>query len=137
MKENMSRFLGVIVQHLSKDELKPEEKIKFIVTTYIDLLQQNPDLPFFILNEMQSSSKKAKNIFADESNHLAMIRLKFVKQLEEIMKKGKIGNIHPLHIVSNLIGLTIFPFIARGILADQLAKISDKQFAELMEERKK
>ena len=53
------------------------------------------------------------------------------------MKKGKIGNIHPLHIVSNLIGLTIFPFIARGILAGQLAKISDKQFAELMEERKK
>lgn len=41
----------------------------------------------------------------------------------------------PFHLIANMIGLTIFPFVARPLLMRR-ANIDDKQFNAYMQERK-
>jgi hypothetical protein len=59
-----------------------------------------------------------------------------MKQIQQGMKEGKIAPIHPLNLMLNIIGLTIFPFIGRPIFQNDKG-LSMEQFQALMQERKK
>jgi len=49
-----------------------------------------------------------------------------VRQIRE-----KRPDVEPVHFIFSLLGMTIFPFVARSVLS-----LSDEKFAALMEERK-
>jgi len=53
------------------------------------------------------------------------------------MQKGKIKNIHPLHVIANMMSLIIFPFIASSLLMSRAGNINRVEFEQLMIERKK
>lgn len=137
MRENLAQFLQVIASHFSNMSLNLEQKIEILVSTYIDMLIENPDLPLFILYEMHAGRKNEGNEGNETLKKMAKYRTAFFKELEQAIKTGTMPKIHPLHIVSNLIGLTVFPFIARPMLTERVGKINRKQFNELMLERKK
>jgi hypothetical protein len=59
----------------------------------------------------------------------------FFQQLQQGIEEGKIPRIHPLHYVINMIGMSVFPFIARPLLT-HLAGIDAKTFGVLIDERK-
>ncbi|HMC86361.1 MAG TPA: TetR/AcrR family transcriptional regulator [Chitinophagaceae bacterium] len=137
MKENVYLFMGVIIENMNNNPRPFEEQLDFIVSHYIDMLLENPDLPFFVLNLLQSG----KLTFEDKDDplirNIQQMRGSFLKNIQDAMKKGKIKNIHPLHIIANLMGLIIFPFIASSLLMARSGNISRREFEQLMTERKK
>src|SRR5450432_1198429 len=137
MKENVYLFMGVIIENMNNNPRPFEEQLDFIVSHYIDMLLENPDLPFFVLNLLQSG----KLTFEDKDDplirNIQQMRGSFLKNIQDAMKKGKIKNIHPLHIIANLMGLIIFPFIASSLLMARSGNISRREFEQLMIERKK
>lgn len=135
MRENLQQFMGIILQHFSKEKLTFEERISFLVSNYIDMLIRNPDLPLFVMYEIRSGQNKERP--SPQFEAMNNIRHSFVKEIEKLMSSGKVKKVHPLHVVSNIIGLTVFPFLAAPILTERLGKMSRKQFNELMLERKK
>ncbi len=60
----------------------------------------------------------------------------FAKQYQQGVKAGKIAPVHILHFIMNLLGLTIFPFIASPML-QMVGDLKEAQFNKLMAERKK
>src|ERR1700733_7923866 len=54
MKENVHLFLGAIIENINANPRSFEDQLEFIVSHYIDLLLENPDLNFFVLNILQS-----------------------------------------------------------------------------------
>jgi hypothetical protein len=60
----------------------------------------------------------------------------FIKQFKERAKKGKITESNPLHFIMNLLGLVVFPFMGSPTLK-KVGKLNDRQFNQLMQERKK
>lgn len=137
MNENIHLFLGVMIENINNNPRPFEEQLDFIVSHYIDLLLGNPDLPFFVLNLLQSG--KLPN---DDNNdpllrNIQQMRGSFLKNIQDAMEKGEIKNMHPLHIIANLMGLIIFPFIARSLLMARAGDISQNEFEQLMIERKK
>src|SRR3979411_1323520 len=56
MVGNFRQFIRGISVNLLDETASIDEKIKRLVTAYIDFLSVNPDLPIFIINEIRSNS---------------------------------------------------------------------------------
>ena len=110
------------------------EKIEHFVNEYIDEMIESPYLPWFILNELNR----------DADQFLAKIwtmahrpnPAKFLMQIEREMKKGTIKKINPLHLLLNLLSMTIFPFIAKPMIIRNL-QMDEAQFKQVIEQRRK
>jgi AcrR family transcriptional regulator len=137
MKENVYLFMGAIIENINNNPRPFEEQLDFIVSHYIDMLLENPDLPFFVLNLLQSGKLSFEDKGDPLIRNIQHVRSSFLKNIQDAMKKGKIKNIHPLHIIANLMGLIIFPFIASSLLMARSGNISRREFEQLMTERKK
>jgi AcrR family transcriptional regulator len=126
MLEKLTKFFGVIAPVLNNEDISLEQKVVLVSGNYIDMLNDNPELPLFILSEIRSNperfaTKLPLNKIAD--SHL-------VKQLHE-----KRPDLHPLHFLMNLLGMTVFPFIMKPVF-QATGIFSGKAFAVKMDERK-
>lgn len=137
MKENLFLFLGGMAEDFNNNPRPFEEHLDYLVSHYIDLLLENPDLPFFVLSLMQSG--KLTREYKDDPlfMKIAQWSTSTIKEIQDIMKKEKIQNIHPFHVIANMLSLIIFPFIASPLLMARSGNISRKEFEQLMIERKK
>lgn len=133
MMENFRKFIQGISINIFDDKATMEQTIEKIIAAYIDFLTENPDLPLFILNEIRGNPSSIVDIINKE---VGPLRSHFFKQLSQKGKSGKMPAIDPFHFIANLIGLTIFPFVAKPIL-QRVTNVNDKKFKALMQERKK
>ena len=110
------------------------EKIENFVHEYIEEMQENPYLPWFVINEMNRDPDQflGKIWGKDKQPNTA----KFLEQVEQEIRAGKIKRISPPQLLMNMISMTIFPFIGKPMFIRNL-RLSEKQFREIMEQRKK
>lgn len=110
------------------------EKIESFVAEYIDEMQENPYLPWFVLNEINRDPDQFMyKIWGKENLPRPG---KFLEQIEKEIKKGTIKRISPVHLLMNLLSMTIFPFVAKPMMLRNM-QLSDKQFREIMVQRRK
>lgn len=128
MMEKIEQFFGLLFPIMNDTSTKLEVKIERIVSSYIDMLSENPDLPLFVLSEMRLHSEQfGKILQAGKIN----TEMSFIQQLKE-----KNPAIDPLHFFMNILGMTVFPFVAKP--AFSLIGFTDKNKLEvIMKERKK
>jgi hypothetical protein len=117
---------------MSNEDMSLDEILAQVTGTYIDMLRQNPDLPFFILNEMRSESSQLEFV----RERMTSVRATFLKRIENKLLKKKISRSSNGHMMMNFMGLIIFPFVAQPLIM-RVNKFSKKEYDELMEERKK
>lgn len=137
MYENLSLFIGVMVENLKNSPYSFDNQLDFIVDKYIDMLLENPDLPFFVLNLLQSGHFESEHMDNPVFKGITELRNSFLETILKDMELGKVKKMHPLHIIANMMGLIIFPFIASTVLMSRSGNISRKEFEDLMRERKK
>jgi len=128
MLEKMQQFFGILVPIIDDSSTTLATKIELIVSNYIDLLSENPDLPLFVLSEMKSQATKIKNVLPVQkiTENTSLIR-----QLKE-----KRPDINSLHFFMNILGMTVFPFVAKPAF-DLIAATNKKELEALLQERKK
>ncbi|MFI5129203.1 MAG: TetR/AcrR family transcriptional regulator [Chitinophagales bacterium] len=110
------------------------EKMEKFVSEYIEEMQENPYLPWFVINEVNRDPERFMQSVLGNDNRPKPA--KFLEQIEKEIKKGTIKRISPVHLLMNLISMTIFPFVARPMITRNL-RMSDLQFKQAMEQRKK
>ncbi|HEY5823798.1 MAG TPA: TetR family transcriptional regulator [Cyclobacteriaceae bacterium] len=132
MLETFSGFIKSIVEVFNDETTTLENKVETIASAYIDLLTLEPQIPLFIMSELKRNPDhllktiNVKNVLANSS---------FARQYQQGVKAGKIAPVHFLHFLMNLLGLTIFPFIASPMI-QAIGDLKDGQFNKLMAERK-
>lgn len=132
MIETIEKLFSEIKVIITDESSSLNTKIELIVDHYIDQLLNNPDFPLFIVNEILSGSNK----FPAFLQNAEMIKGSFFfKQLNQL-NSDKNLKVNPIHILVNIIGLIIFPFLGRRVL-EKSAGLEEKAFRSLMEERKK
>ncbi|HEY3429969.1 MAG TPA: TetR/AcrR family transcriptional regulator [Cyclobacteriaceae bacterium] len=129
MMENLQQFLLGLKSVLHNEKSSLTEKVSVIAEEYINMLTANPDLPLFVLTEIRTNPEKLADTMKVKTLLLESV---FFKQLMEATK----GKIHPLHLLINIMGLTVFPFIA-GPLLQHVGNMKTKDFHNMMDERKK
>ena len=110
------------------------EKMENFVNEYIDEMLENPYLPWFVLNEVNRDPDQFMYKIWGKDN--LPKPGKFLEQIEKEVKKGTIKRIHPMHLLMNLLSMTIFPFVAKPMITRNL-HLNDLQFKKIMEERRK
>lgn len=131
-KETIEKFIPKIKILLNSDK-NLYEKIELFCDEYISMAIESPYIPLFILNEMNKQPAKfIAKIFKGELLDLS----KFSLQIEEEIKKGKIRHISPSNLIMNMLGMCIFPFIAKPMLSATLG-LDELQFQLTMQQRKK
>ncbi|MCB0515525.1 MAG: TetR/AcrR family transcriptional regulator [Chitinophagales bacterium] len=133
MLETIEHFMAGMLQILNDTSTSIHEKLENFVSSYINLLRQNPEIPLFMLNEF---SQHPQEISAKVPFFKEIKQSVFLQQFEAEVAKGNFKAINSLHFMLNVASLTIFPFIAKPIVQNVL-QVPAPDFDELMQERKK
>ena len=109
------------------------KKFEVFVELYTDMLKDMPFLPFFFFQEISLNPDRLVGLIqqggADPTVTLPGI-------IKELQKQG-IHNMDPRHLIANLIGMVIFPFVARPIFQKIGFKDDMEAYDLFLEERKK
>lgn len=129
MGENLAHFIVGMKSVIYNEKTTLMQKVEAIVENYIELLKTHPDLPLFILSEIRANPDK---LAAKLDVRSILIQSVFFRQIAEETK----GKVNPLQFMMNVLGLTIFPFIASPLLKN-IGNMKQADFDRLMQERKK
>ncbi|UOU99260.1 TetR/AcrR family transcriptional regulator [Chryseobacterium daecheongense] len=133
MLETMAGFFQNLMIVLNNEKTTLEEKVEDVVSRYIDLLTKEPEIPTFIISEIRNNP----NLLLQKIPLKEIIKTSvFLKQHQEAVQRGNIVNPNPLHFLINMLGLTVFPFIAKPMIMGG-NELNDKEFETFMAERKK
>lgn len=109
------------------------EKIEKFVHSYISFVMEYPFLPQFIIQEMNNNPEFVTKFLKDEKRPDPS---KLLKQIENEIKLGNIKSMHPKQLLLDIFSMTAFPFAAQTLVKG-IINISNEEFFQLMEERKK
>ena len=109
------------------------EKIDDLIAHYIDLILENPNLPVFILSEIQSNPQRFSQKIGLPSGFLK--HSYFYEQLSAQTRKAGLAEADALHLLLNALSMAIFPFAARP-LWQRVTEMDDKGFYDFCQERK-
>lgn len=133
MIETVSDFFQSMIPVLNDENSSLDQKVKLITSNYIDFITEEPNLPIFMLSEIRNNIDGLLEKLPIKSLVMNSI---FLKQHQEAVTKGKIAEPNPFQFLMNLLGLIIFPFIAKSLL-QEIGGVDDTQFDTMMQERKK
>lgn len=111
--ESIREMFSEVIEIVQNEETSISLKIDTIINRYADVFSTSPNLPLFVLTELQSQPElffKQVGIPRD-----ILLNSYFFRQLDEQIQKNNI-EAKPLDIFVNMIAMTILPVIARPIM---------------------
>jgi AcrR family transcriptional regulator len=126
MEEKFDKLFGTITPILNDASTSLDKKVELLASHYINMLNENPDLPLFVLSELRGNTEhvvsKLDIVKILQSSH-------FVQQL-----RTKRPDVNPLHFLMSILGMTIFPFIMLPVFKTTNA-LPPQAFKAVTEER--
>ncbi len=124
---------AISLTELKSHELK--DVIEIIITKHLEMICDNPKLPFLVVNEITTKPEKFQRV-------ISMLRYgasRILNDLEAVMapeiEKGNIRNISAFDLIVNILSLNIFMFLAKPLLMG-VKDMSSEQFSEFVKNRK-
>ncbi len=108
------------------------DKIRRFTDSYISFVIENPFLPPFIIQEMNNNPEFVERFLNNQNRPNPTI---LIAQIEKEISEGIIKEIHPKQLLLDIFSMTIFPFAAQ-VLVKGIIQINEKEFFDLMEQRK-
>ena len=128
MKIKVVLLFGKIFPILSNEKTSLEEKIDLASEKYFKILSKNPNLPLFVISEIQ---KKNSNITKIIPVNKIFENSVIIKQIKE-----KRPEINPLHYLVNFLAMTIFPFVAKPVF-NAFELTNEDEYHQFISERRK
>ncbi|MBX9782558.1 MAG: TetR/AcrR family transcriptional regulator [Chitinophagaceae bacterium] len=129
---NTSQTFVPHINEIIESDMPLFEKIEHICDDYISMLIKNPYMPLFLINEINKQDGDfLKRMWGKQKANLSF----FVAQIQKEVKKGTIKPIHPAQLYMNIMSMCVFPFLGKPMM-QFMTKVTDKEFVQLMEERK-
>ena len=113
-----------------KDKVSFIDKVCFFIEQYYIILNRYPFLPLFVISTM---NKKGNQKFV-KSLPFHFLKEFFFESFMSEFQAGKIRPINPFQFAVSIMGMSVFPFLAKPAISE-LLKIQDGEFQELMTQR--
>ena len=108
-------------------------KLEHFVSSYLSLIDKNPHIPGFIINELSANPKRLETMVTLMDLDLRPI----YNAIEEEIEKKTIKPIEPSDLVLNVLALCVFPIVAKPMVKGILFKGSEEEYKLMLEKRKK
>jgi TetR/AcrR family transcriptional regulator len=130
-RDIFSKFFLKVRDKLFSD-IPAKEKLIVFIDNYIDMIQANPYVPQFIINEINRDPMVLKSLMFESGIEPQKILDMILNQVQS----GNLSKLDPRHIVVSLLGMLVFPFAARPLL--QMVYFNDDQeaYTRFLNERK-
>jgi AcrR family transcriptional regulator len=133
MEETLQLFFRSMKGLINNQNSSLEDKLNDLADNYINLLNDQPDLPIFILNEIQSNPR---GLSERMGLNQVVLGSHLLFQFKNDLSNNAVPDAVILQIIINTIGMLVFPYVAKPMLKE-IFNISDEQFKEMMLLRKK
>lgn len=111
------------------------DKIRQVVSLYIDTLLEDKDIPVFIISELARNPERLKKQIL--SKHLSQdVFTTLSNQIKSETEAGVIKDVNPVNLFLNIASLCIFPILARPV-AESIFSLNDEQYEFFLKSRKK
>lgn len=132
MTQTLISFMSNILPILNNPDTSFETKIKLVVEAYLNKFSEEPELPYFVISQLNKNPDAfAKKVKSNNKIEKSI----FIAQFAEGVKQGKYLPVNFIHLIMNLGGLLVFPFVIKPSI-QKIGKLSHAQFGNLIEERK-
>jgi len=103
-----TKFFGHLDKFFKTNNSFHESLYQFI-SAYIDLINENPQIPIFILREISYKGNNLKTVFTElvESNQFSVPKA-FMNSAREAIQTGEIKEIDPFQLLMTTIGSCLF-----------------------------
>jgi AcrR family transcriptional regulator len=128
MQEQVATLFGKIYPIVNNEETTLEQKIAAIIDYYTEVLLAQPGLMLFVLSEMHNQPERIANHM--EANK-GMMHSVIARQFKEAKP-----DVHPMQMIMTVMGMTLFPFMGRGVF-QRTSGLEDSVFEGILKERKK
>ncbi|MDO8952358.1 MAG: TetR/AcrR family transcriptional regulator [Draconibacterium sp.] len=132
MIETFRSFFESVTIIINNPDTTFEKKIELFASGYIDLLLTEPDIPIFIISEIRNNPEELLQKMDIKS---AVFNSVFARQFHEAVNEGRIKDQNFVQFTMNIMGLIVFPFVAKPMLK-ALSDLTEDQFNKIIEERK-
>lgn len=119
------------IASLLNEDMPLDSKLRNFAIKYQELIHTNPDIPLFVLHEMNKNPGRMKSFIFNEIGKKVQ---PFLNQIQEEREKGNTVDLPAEQIVVNIMSLLIFPFIGKPVLQVIMNK-DDSDFDQFIEER--
>jgi len=133
MEESLKELFQQVQQIVRDENTTLAEKIDIIINLYVDILIENPNLPLFILSEIQANPQLFQQKIGLSLPFLS--NLVIIKQTEQQLKQAGLENINPFHFLLNAVSMIVFPFIAKPLIKS-VAGTDEATFRQFVDERR-
>ncbi len=120
--ETVMRFIDSSM----RDDSDIFQNIRNITEAYFKFLSANPNMPYFIFNELIRDPDRREtvrnNLISCQSNLQVLTRFK--SMVDNAVKDGQIRDIDPFDLIFDAISLVVFSFISAPIFIDLLGRDS-------------
>lgn len=108
------------------------ERIRMIIGQYLDMLDENPFIPMFILHEIHRNPQRPAEILMASGLD---IKLTFNNLIRE-EDKSLIRPVDTVHLIVNMLSMCIFPYAAGPLINRILFDNNDEAVKKFRDERK-
>lgn len=110
------------------------DKLAAIIDKYIDVFLQNPDLPYFIFNEIQRDP--AHLLATAHEVHIDSVLKDLQRLAAEETAAGRLKAVDPAILFSTFYGMLVFPIISRNVLSAMFFDGNGAKFEQFMQDWK-
>ncbi|MGA7304037.1 MAG: TetR/AcrR family transcriptional regulator [Rhodothermales bacterium] len=127
----LNRTLPPLVEALGS-ELPLGLKIRRFIESYIDALERTPTLPAFILGELNRDASYFDEVIREAAAPIIPV---LERQIQEAASAGRIKFVAAHDLLTTLLSLCIFPFVARPFLSAVFG-MDDDSYRKFLDSRK-
>jgi len=125
-KENLYRrvlgdIMTTVIDSLSADlgavepDDNPRAVIETLVTAYTRTLRENPEFPVIMMREFAGGGHDIPTVVEQISSSFMTVPPRLYATLSRAADKGRIRRMEPLHIMMNVLGMTLATFFLRPV----------------------
>lgn len=118
------------VRQLLESDLAIKEKISFFVKIYLNMLYENPYVPGFVINTLNTNPDRFLKYIINSGLNPMILQ----QQIDEEVSRGLIRNLRAEHLLVNILGLCIFPYLAKPIIQNVFS-MKDEEYQAYLESR--
>jgi len=132
-REAMAKFFPSMLAILNSEALSIEKKFENFIEYYFTTIRNNPFIPGFVINELNKNPDQIIDFFEDSGIDILKVS-SIVKNI--VAKETGLSISQARHLVVNVIGLSLFPFLARPIIESAIFESQHDDFEVFLDERK-
>lgn len=130
-KAGIKKIVPQLLTILNK-EIDLKSKINEIVEFYYFTFDEHPQLPSFVIYEMNQNTERFKDFV---SSHGFELPQSYIDQVHLAIQEKRIKDIAPHQLLMNIISLCLMPIVAKNMV-QMLFKLDDANYLQFLEERR-